>query len=286
MRIESSRRKKDHRQVNNAFLQRTNIAVLFVVCLVLTGCSGLAPGKEMPCASCDDQRLVRIVPFTQGHDQQQRLQHPFGLERQEWEALLRMVKVRSIHRPLLGSSYRGDTESAFSEEEVRYLAESFHQAFQQATAQEQVVFALARPSDLGLEQVTSGVWFVEDGRIHLRLANYRVAVTMPSIRKQIWRDPLFAQAGAFYELVPGEGQTSTRAAGKGRNPFRSDPDELIIEYHGAKGGRQVPAPEPTAQPDPPRSMEEQLSLLKRLWEQGLITEEDYRAKKQQLLDRL
>ncbi|MBS0163114.1 MAG: SHOCT domain-containing protein [Nitrospira sp.] len=33
-------------------------------------------------------------------------------------------------------------------------------------------------------------------------------------------------------------------------------------------------------------MEEQLSLLKRLWEQGLITEEDYRAKKQQLLDRL
>ena len=68
------------------------------------------------------------------------------------------------HSQALGSSYRGDTESAFSEEEVRYLAESFQQrAFQQATAQEQVVFALARPSDLGLEQVTSGVWFVEDG---------------------------------------------------------------------------------------------------------------------------
>ena len=32
-------------------------------------------------------------------------------------------------------------------------------------------------------------------------------------------------------------------------------------------------------------MEEQLSLLKRLWEQGLITEEDLSREKQQLLDR-
>ena len=287
MRIESSRRKKDHSQVNNAFLQRTNIAVLFVVCLVLTGCSGLAPGKEMPCASCDDQRLVKIVPFTQGHDQQQRLQHPFGLERQEWEALLRTVKVRSIHSPLLGASYRGDTEAAFSEEEVRYLGESLPRAFQQASAQEQVVFALARPSEAGLDQVTSGVWFVEDSRIHLRVANCRIAVTMPSIRKQIWKDPLFAQAGAFYEFVPGEGQVITHATRDGGNPFRADPDELVIEYHGEMGSTPVPVSSPpSAQPVPTRSLEEQLSLLKRLREQGLITEEDYLTKKQQLLDRL
>ena len=286
MRTELSGQEEGRAHVNHLFLRRANGVVLWLLCLVLPGCSGLAPGKEMPCVSCDDQRLVRIVPFTQGHDQQQRLHHPFELQRQEWESLLRMVKVRSVHRPLLGASYRGDTEPAFSEEEVRYLGESLQRAFQQATAQEQVVFALARPSDLGLEQVTSGVWVVEEGRIHLRLANCRIAVTMPAIRKQIWKDPLFAQAGAFYEFVPGEGQALIRPTRGGGNPFRSDPDELAIEYHGAMGGTQVTAPEPSVQPGPPPSLEERLAVLKRLHEQGLITEEEYRAKKQQLLDRL
>ena len=79
---------------------------------------------------------------------------------------LRMVKVRSIHRPLLGSSYRGDTESAFPRKRCGTWLNRSIRHFNRPP-QEQVVFALARLSDLGLEQVTPGVWFVEDGRIHL-----------------------------------------------------------------------------------------------------------------------
>ena len=247
----------------------------------------MAPGTERPCFSCDDQRLVRIVPLEKRADQKLLLHHPLVLQQQEWEALLRMVKVRSIHRPLLGATYLGDMEPLFSEEEVRYLGDSLQRAFQQATPQEHVVFALARPSQTGLEQITSGAWFVEDGLIHLRVANCRIAVTMPSIRKQIWKDPLFAQAGAFYEFVPGGGQAIARATVDGGNPFRSDPDELVIEYKIASSANPAPvSSEPSAQPVPPRLLEEQLSLLKRLYEQGLITEDDYRGKKQQLLDRL
>lgn len=110
---------------------------------------------------------------------------------------------------------------------------------------------------------------------------------MPSIRKQIWKDPLFSQAGAFYEFVPGEGQAIVHAARESGNPFRADPDELVIDYHGARPANPAPVSSgPSAQPVPPRSPEEQLSLLKRLLDQGLITEKDYRAKKQQVLDRL
>ncbi len=140
---------EDHRLVNKQFVRWANVTVLCLFCLVVPACSGLAPSSQMPCFSCDDQRLVRIVPLTQGPDQKRLLHHPFDLQRQEWEALLRAVKVRSIHSPLLGASYRGDTEPAFSEEEVRYLGESLPRAFQQASAQEQVVFALARPSEAG-----------------------------------------------------------------------------------------------------------------------------------------
>jgi len=273
--------------VNDSFLRCAKVAFLWFFCLVVSGCSGVAPVTQPPCFFCDAQRLVKIVPLTQGAGQQQPLHHPLVLQRQEWESLLRMVKVRSVHRPLLGASYQGDTEPAFSEEEVRYLGESLQSAFEQVSPQEQVVFALARPSQAGLDQVTSGAWFAGEGGIQLRLANCRIAVTMPSIRRQIWKDPLFAQAGTFYEVVPGEGQSLTRAIRGGGNPFHSDPEELVIEYHGATATSPPPvSSEPSAHQVPSRLLEEQLSLLKRLREQGLITEDDYHTKKQQLLDRL
>mgnify|MGYP000140178967 CR=1 FL=1 len=272
--------------MNDSFLRCAKVAFLWLSCFTVPGCSGVAPGTQLPCISCDEQRLVRIVPLTQESAHKRLLHHPFVLQRHEWESLLRRVMVRRVHRPLLGAAYRGDTEPAFSEEEVGYLGESLQRVFDQVSPQEQVVFALARPQ-MGLDQVTSGAWFVEEGAIHLRLANCLIAVTMPSIRKQIWKDPLFAQTGAFYELMPGEGQSLTRATRDGGNPFRSDPEELIIDAHRATGTSPPPASyEPSAPPLSSRSLEEQLSLLKRLHEQGLITEEDYRMKKQQLLDRL
>ncbi len=44
--------------------------------------------------------------------------------------------------------------------------------------------------------------------------------------------------------------------------------------------------ERASQPETARSLQEQFTVLKQLHEQGLITDEDYRTKKQQLLDRL
>lgn len=253
------------------------------------GCSTVRPAHEDPCFSCDDQRLVRLVPRATlaSNDQGKPFQHPFDLTQAEWETTVGSVMVRSVHSPLLGPSYQGTTEPVFSEEEVRYLGASLRHAFQQASAQQQVAFALARLSESGLEQLTSGAWFVEAGRIHLRLANCRITVTMPSIRKQIWIDPLFAQAGAFYDLVPGERQALVTPVRDSGNPFRPAPAELEISYRGMTGQVQEPASSGHTSPSAPaRPLEEQLGLLKRLHEQGLITEEEYRIKKQQLLDRL
>lgn len=257
--------------------------------LAVAGCSTVGSNTGTSCFSCDDQHAVRLMPraHVSGADQGERFRHPLNLTSAEWESTVRSVMVRSIHSPLLGPSYRGPTEPVFSEEEARYLGESLQRAFQQATAQEQVVFAVARPSEAGLDQWTSGAWFVKEGRIHLRLANCRVAVTMPSIRRQIWIDPLFAQTGTFYELVPGERQALVSSSRGGSNPFRQEPAELAIDYKAMPGeAGATTSPGRASQPDPARTLEEQLALLKRLHEQGLITPEDYHTKKQQLLDRL
>lgn len=135
------------------------------LCLVSVGCAAAIPQAEPPCFSCDDQRLVRIVPLAKlrSNDQGRRFQHPVTLTQAEWETLLRGLMVRSVHSPLLGPSYQGATEPLFLDEEVRALGSSLRQAFQQATEQEAVVFATARATDEGPAQVTSGAWFAEAG---------------------------------------------------------------------------------------------------------------------------
>lgn len=258
------------------------------LCLALVGCATATPQAEPPCFSCDDQRVVRIVPMAQlrSNDQERRFQHPVNLSQAEWETVLRGVMVRSTHNPLLGPSYQGATEPLLLDTEVRALGSSLRQAFQQATEQEAVVFATARATDEGPAQVTSGAWFVEDGRIHLRLANCRIAVTMPSIRRQIWIDPLFAQAGTFYELVPGNRQALVTKPSGGGGVFRPDPVELVIDDSKRNEAAAPAAPEGTPMVPSASSLEERLAVLKRLHDRGLITEEEYRLKKQQLLDRL
>lgn len=266
---------------------------LLAACLLMTGCLTSMPKTEEPCWSCDGQRMVRITsvgdkarsshgpPFT----------HPLSLEKKAWKAVLRSMHVRSIHRPLLGPSFNGIEEAAFNEEEIQYLAEALQRAFKEMTADQRAVFALARASETGAPQITSGAWFAEQGRIHLQLANYRVSVTMPSIRKRIWMDPLFAQGEAFYEVMPNDHQEIVKPTQDGGRLFRHEPLELAIDYTSLTRQGSVPSPSsvsPEGSPSPPasQSMEERLGQLKRLYDQGLITEEDYRVKKQQLLDRL
>jgi len=264
---------------------------LLALLLVASGCGGAVPKGERSCFSCDDRRLVRIV--SSGEEgisgQNRRFDHPFTLDRKDWETVLRSVQVQNVRRPLLGSSYRGPAAQAFTDEEVRYLGEALQQAFQQATAQDLVVFALATTSEEGLLQLTSGAWLHDQAGIHLQLANYRVTVTMPSIRRQIWTDPLFAQAGVFYEPVPGAHQRLVKVPPQSGNPFRPTPAEIAIDYAALAGPTTAPAAGPSTAPVPPLvfpSLAERLEQLKHLYERGLITQEDYRMKKQQLLDRL
>ena len=277
-------KRTNHTMKERGIRWRNNVAA-FIGYLVLAGCSTLPPNPPVPCAACNEQRIVRVVPLgtAPAHQREDQVRPLLHVTAEEWEAILRSVMVRSLHNPLLGPSYRGATERLFHDEEVHDLAALLHPAFQQAGAQEQVVFALARPSETGVTQVTSGAWFAEAGHIHLRLANCLVSVTMPSIKRHIWKDPLFA-AGSFYEVVPSEQQALVTKSGGGL--FHPDPVELVIN--------DAPLRETSTQtdvddrlPSPPSpSLEERLRILKRLHEQGVITEEDYRTKKQQLLDQL
>jgi hypothetical protein len=267
--------------------------LLLAAGLVMAGCLTPAPKADGPCWSCNDQRMVRVAAVEgqaiSSHGPSS--PHPLSLDMKSWEAVLRSLRVRSIHRPLLGPSFNGSEEAAFNEEEIQYLAEALARAFKEMTADQRAVFALARVSDTGAPHITSGAWFAEQGRIHLQLANYQVAVTMPSIRKRIWMDPLFAQGERFYEVVPTDHQEIVKSTQKRGGLFRPDPLELAIDYtflikQGSEPSQSPASSEKSPSQPASQPIEDRMGQLKRLYDQGLITEEDYRLKKQQLLDQL
>ena len=188
--------------------------------------------------------------------------------------------------------------SAFTEEEITYLSETLSKAFAQAQPNEWVVFGLSRAGSQGLTKLTTGGWYVDGPSLHVVLANYRKAVTMSGTRQLLWERPLRPEAGSSYDLVAGNYQTILRESGSALNFLTSSPSELAIAYQSLLLGEPVaasvsqetssvdqsPARSPKIVP-PPLSIEERLQVLKGLQTQGLITEEEYRAKKQQLLDR-
>ena len=260
-----------------------------------------APATRIACGQCEEaDRFVRLQAVTADDRpvNSQRFTHPFVLSPEDWKSILTELHVQRQAEGLFVSEPQGPVMSAFTEEEITYLSETLSKAFAQAQPNEWVVFGLSRAGSQGLTKLTTGGWYVDGPSLHVVLANYRKAVTMSGTRQLLWERPLRPEAGSSYDLVAGNYQTILRESGSALNFLTSSPSELAIAYQSLLLGEPVaasvsqetssvdqsPARSPKIVP-PPLSIEERLQVLKGLQTQGLITEEEYRAKKQQLLDR-
>ncbi len=281
---------------------RKGLFVLFATCIIgLLGqaCQSPAQPGRIACGACEGQdRLVRLQPAPP-REGQAPFTHPFLLSAEEWKVILKSIHVQRQNQGFLLFTSKDPVEPAFTDDEVEYLSATLSRVFGQASPNERVVFALSRHQPANLTEVTSGGWFVNGPSLHLILANYRYAVTMPSVLELLWRDPLWTNAGPFYDLVPGDHQTVAAGEDPVRRLFSLSLPTLSIEYKQLLMAEAVSSPSAQKNPaasqmSPPPSqtspstlsLEERLQTLKRLKEQGLITDEEYRAKKQQLLDRL
>lgn len=279
------------------------VATLFLACmmaLLAEGCQTPAPPARIACGGCEGQdRIIRLQPVPH-QDGEPGFTHPFLLSPEDWKVILKSIHVQGQKQGFLFFTTKGPVEPAFTNDEIEYLSATLSRVFGQARPDEQVVFALSRHQSADLTEVTSGGWFVNGPSLHLVLANYRYAVTMPTVLELMWRDPLWTHAGPFYDLVPGEHQTLIQGKNDDANPFRSSrPSQVAIEYRSillpeipsSSGTRISPGTSsssamPPLPPERERSLEERLRQLKRFKEQGLVTEEEYGARKKQLLDHL
>jgi hypothetical protein len=252
------------------------------------------PGTRVVCDQCEEpDRFVRLQDQSEirrSADPRQ-FTHPFVLSPEEWTSLLTVLHVQRQAEGLLFRDPPGPVMAAFTAGEVAYLSSTLSKAFAQAESHEWVVFGLSRPTPHGMTEITTGGWFVEGPSLHLVLANYRKVVTMPSTRQLLWERPLRPDAGPAYDLVARTHHTIVRDSSVMSSLFSSSPSELIISYQAAlseppreAAPQESPNHSPGVAPTP-MSIEDRLRALQQLHAQGLITDEENRAKKQQILER-
>lgn len=267
---------------------------LWVVAVLAIACNlGAAPAGRAVCGLCEEpDRFVRLQPRQSDIPAQHAasFSHPLSLNQDDLLPLLRRIHVQSRQEGFFFGSTKGPVIEAFTAEDAQFLSTSLAKAFAAAQSEEVVVFGLAHPRGSGLSEITTGCWFIEGGALHLILANYRTAVTLPGIRSLLWEEPLRRQPGLVYELVPGEYQSLVQGKDEHNSLFGSSrASQIAIQYRPIAEMDSPPGTVsgiPTLLPEPRRALEERLEQLNRLRERGLITQEEYSAKKKELLDRL
>jgi hypothetical protein len=264
------------------------------LCILFQSCAAVT---QAPLSVQEDpERFIRIEG-RYGDEHRvgsSRFEHPLTLTAAEWERLLSSIQVQSHKDTFLFTTAKNPPEPAFSPEQLVYLSRGLQKAFSRAHPDEFVVFGFSQTRSPQLTEITTGGWFVEGQRLHLILANYRHSVSMKNIRDELWRDPLHSNTSPSYQIVPGPNQTLGREKGLA-GLLSTDAPELLIDYKAllemkpsppailSPVGSPIVVPPPAPRVEP--SLEERLRVLKKLREQGLITEDEYRDKKKQLLDR-
>ena len=264
------------------WLGAVSLTMVVLGTIALSGCS--RPYLFMRTINEEESRYVRFqARYGAGQDGVAlKFAHPVALRESEWANLLEHIFIQEQKKLLALDVAQLAPRSAFDADEKRYLAKYLAEGFQKARPDEWVVFYLSHPREPGVVEIDSGGFFVDGERLHLILANYRQPVSMAFIREQIWNDPLRPAAKSFYDVIPQGNQTLQRVRRKDlTQSLLNQVSDLSIDYSAqlhndvSSDGEAVGS-----------SIEDRLRILKRLRDQGLISEEQFRMKQEQLLERL
>jgi len=273
--------------------RRARSTPMLMMAVVAVACSlGAVPASRVVCGMCEEpDRFVRLQVSTRDRHAEgtQSFSHPFQWSAEQWKPILRSIHVQKRDQGILFIfGPNGPTLPAFTPAEVDYLSETLTRAFAQAQPSEVVVFGLTSPKTQEIAEITTGAWYVKDAQLHLILGNYREAFTMSSIRELLWQDPLHMIAGPLYEFVPGPYQSLHREDNGIGTFLLPEAPQLALAYQQLSlgvspvdGDHEKESP-PSVYPD--SSLERKLQRLKQIRDDGLITEDEYVAKKKALLD--
>lgn len=208
--------------------------------------------------------------------------HPLAISPEAMSRVLRSIQVE-YHPGLLRSlltGNRGKPARAFSDDEIAGMAVGLSEAFSRATPADRIEFVVRHKKGVFAAGISTGVMNAKDGRIELIFGNYKANPIPKGDHVDPERqDPLENIGVESFEIVPGPHQDSLDAAEGGPAGRGLSIDFGALTEPLPEGGASAEAEAPTGE-----AIEHKLEILKRLREKGLITEEEYRQKKQELLE--
>jgi len=252
---------------------------VLLFCLALAGCFG--PKEPPRYLDEGEHHLVRLDRV----DGPERYDHPAEIDVETLQAVLNSIVVRhevSLLNRLL-TQQKDVRGAAFAPEEVPLLAERLKVALGKAAPDERVAFFLTSKKSTLHTVITSGVAFVKEKEIHLVFGNDRTSISNDH-RPHIPRDnPLYSFEPGSFEILPQEHQRKLPREGRRRV------EAIAIDYAALVASALEPAVSQEEQgslSSEGSKLESQLRLLKKLRDEALITEEEYKDKKAELLNRL
>jgi hypothetical protein len=251
----------------------------FLFCLAWAGCFG---PKEPPRYLDEGEHHLVRLDRVEGPE---RYDHPAEIDVETLQRVLKSIVVRhevSFLNRLL-TQKKEVQGAAFTPEEVPLLSDRLKTALEKAAPDERVAFFLTSQKNSMSTLITSGVAFIKDKEIHFLFGNDRTSLS-DEYRQYLPREnPLYSFEPGSFEILPQAHQRKLPSEGRRRI------EAIAVDY----GELIAPAPEPAASLQEKRSLpqegsklEAQLRLLKKLKEEGLITEEEYKEKKAELLKTL
>lgn len=167
--------------------------------------------------------------------------HPASLTAEEMTAVLSGLMIEEPGSlipsvPLPGNDKESPRHPAFRTEEIALLAPLLAKGLNTARAEEVVTFYWITQQPPPIDQVTSGGIFVEDGKLHFILGNYRSPTRYPpdaeTMRSLDGRSTPLHPLAPQEALLTFEPASALVPAGQGflKNPFRSKRREIVVLY--------------------------------------------------------
>ncbi|UFS69177.1 SHOCT domain-containing protein [Geomonas sp. RF6] len=245
-----------------------------------TGCATQEAAKKAVVWHSRDQ-FVALVDRDERGEKAPPNQHPVSLSDKRLHSELAALRVKFPNNP--------KQVRVFDEPEVKLLTEQLPAALQKARPDQDVVFAVygRNPVLAGIgseEVVTTGRAFYRENRLNLILGMLREQIRELDRRLQPFVPPSRGKGVELPGVVTSTSSKVTFAAQR--------PDWLVIAVPEASAEAAL-APEPEVAGAPvkvapvaAKDFEERLRVLGELKAKGLITEDEYRAKKESILKEL
>ncbi len=255
--------------------------IFFSFFILITACAGPSHLQRVALEEDDllivlDQQAILDVPELEAP-----YAHPAQIPASEMKKVLASLKVGPQTGMLMSFFSKDETNPLFAPNTTEKIAIRFSQALAEASPHEKINFYQMTPGDGNTVAVTSGFFLVKNGKLHLKVNHYQVPLLKGRHPSRAGLGLKQSEKGRYaFELVEGK-KMAYRSYKNVLGLPGSDRHWLVIDY------ADFPNPEsPTTVRSPalpPATLEERLRTLKRFRDEDLITEEEYREKKQSLL---